>query len=87
VLTATRAMADYYELVVRESGADPRSPPTGWPWNCPALLNSENKEIGASRSRRADGRLLKRLADNTISGKIAKDGARGDVGRRGDADR
>jgi len=29
VLTATRAMADYYEQVVRDSGADPRSPPTG----------------------------------------------------------
>jgi len=74
VLTATRAMADYYELVVRDSGADPKIAANWVAVELSGLLNSENKEISASPVTAAlMAGLLKRLADNTISGKIAKD--------------
>ena len=74
VLTATRAMADYYELVVRDSGADPKIAANWVAVELSGLLNSENKEISASPVTAAlMAGLLNRLADNTISGKIAKD--------------
>jgi aspartyl-tRNA(Asn)/glutamyl-tRNA(Gln) amidotransferase subunit B len=74
VLTATRAMADYYEQVVRDSGADPKIAANWVAVELSGLLNSENKEISASPVTAAlMAGLLKRLADNTISGKIAKD--------------
>jgi len=87
VLTATRAMADYYELVVRESGADPKIAANWVAVELSGLLNSENKEIGASPVTAAlMAGLLKRLADNTISGKIAKDVLAAMWAGEGDAD-
>jgi len=87
VLTATRAMADYYELVVRESGADPKIAANWVAVELSGLLNSENKDISASpvTAARMAG-LLKRLADNTISGKIAKDVLAAMWAGEGDAD-
>ena len=74
VLTATRAMADYYEQVARDSGADPKIAANWVAVELSGLLNSENKDISASPVTAALlAGLLKRLADNTISGKIAKD--------------
>ena len=87
VLTATRALADYYEQVVRESGADPKIAANWVAVELSGLLNSENKEINASPVTAAlMAGLLKRLADNTISGKIAKDVLAAIWAGEGDAD-
>jgi aspartyl-tRNA(Asn)/glutamyl-tRNA(Gln) amidotransferase subunit B len=87
VLTATRAMADYYELVVRDSGADPKIAANWVAVELSGLLNSENKDIGASPvTATLMAGLLKRLADNTISGKIAKDVLAAMWAGEGDAD-
>jgi aspartyl-tRNA(Asn)/glutamyl-tRNA(Gln) amidotransferase subunit B len=87
VLTATRAMADYYELVVRESGADPKIAANWVAVELSGLLNSENKEINASPiAASMMAGLLRRLADNTISGKIAKDVLAAMWAGEGDAD-
>ena len=87
VLTATRAMADYYEQVVRDSGADPKIAANWVAVELSGFLNSENKEINASPVTAAlMAGLLKRLADNTISGKIAKDVLAAMWAGEGDAD-
>ena len=87
VLTTTRAMADYYEQVVRDSGADPKIAANWVAVELSGLLNSENKEIGASPVTAVlMAGLLKRLADNTISGKIAKDVLAAMWAGEGDAD-
>jgi len=87
VLTATRAMADYYEQVVRDSGADPKIAANWVAVELSGLLNSENKEISASPVTAAlMAGLLKRLTDNTISGKIAKDVLASMWAGEGDAD-
>jgi aspartyl-tRNA(Asn)/glutamyl-tRNA(Gln) amidotransferase subunit B len=87
VLTATRAMADYYEQVVHDSGADPKIAANWVAVELSGLLNSENKEISASPVTAAlMAGLLKRLADNTISGKIAKDVLAAMWAGEGDAD-
>ena len=87
VLTATRAMADYYEQVVRDSGADAKIAANWVAVELSGLLNSENREIGASPVTAAlMAGLLQRLADNTISGKIAKDVLAAMWAGEGDAD-
>jgi aspartyl-tRNA(Asn)/glutamyl-tRNA(Gln) amidotransferase subunit B len=87
VLTATRAMADYYEQVVRDSGADPKIAANWIAVELSGLLNSENKEINASPvTAPLMAGLLRRLADNTISGKIAKDVLAAMWAGEGDAD-
>ena len=87
VLTATRAMADYYEQVVRDSGADPKIAANWVAVELSGLLNSENKDISASPVTAAlMAGLLQRLADNTISGKIAKDVLEAMWAGEGDAD-
>jgi aspartyl-tRNA(Asn)/glutamyl-tRNA(Gln) amidotransferase subunit B len=71
-LTASRELADYYEEVAKEAG-DARLAAT---WVMGALAGALNRSgieisespLGASRL----GGLLLRIADNTISGKIAK---------------
>jgi aspartyl-tRNA(Asn)/glutamyl-tRNA(Gln) amidotransferase subunit B len=74
VLTASRELADYYEEVVR---AVPREPKLAANWvmgDLAAALNKENLDIGAGKmpaGRLAE--LLTRIADQTISGKIAKE--------------
>jgi aspartyl-tRNA(Asn)/glutamyl-tRNA(Gln) amidotransferase subunit B len=74
VLTASREMADYYEQVVRESQADPKIVANWVTGELAAFLNRDNKDIAASPVTVAMmAGLLKRLVDNTISGKIAKD--------------
>jgi aspartyl-tRNA(Asn)/glutamyl-tRNA(Gln) amidotransferase subunit B len=87
VLTATRAMADYYEQVVADSGADPKIAANWIAVELSGLLNSENKDISASPvTAPLMAGLLKRLADNTISGKIAKDVLAAMWAGEGDAD-
>jgi aspartyl-tRNA(Asn)/glutamyl-tRNA(Gln) amidotransferase subunit B len=73
VLTATRDTADYFEAVTAELG-DAKLAANWVSGELGALLNKENLNITASKvSAVALAGLLKRIQDNTISGKIAKD--------------
>ncbi|MFL6650569.1 MAG: Asp-tRNA(Asn)/Glu-tRNA(Gln) amidotransferase subunit GatB, partial [Sulfurifustaceae bacterium] len=87
VLTASRAMSEYYEQVVRASGADPKIAANWIAVELSGYLNRENKEIEHSPvTASMMAGLLKRLADNTISGKIAKDVLDAMWSGEGDAD-
>ncbi|HEX7115890.1 MAG TPA: Asp-tRNA(Asn)/Glu-tRNA(Gln) amidotransferase subunit GatB [Steroidobacter sp.] len=74
VLTSSREMGDYYEAVVAELNGHPKLAANWVMGELSAALNKEGLEITASRvdSRRLAG-LLKRIVDETISGKIAKE--------------
>jgi aspartyl-tRNA(Asn)/glutamyl-tRNA(Gln) amidotransferase subunit B len=74
VLTASRELAAYYEQVVRELPGEPKLAANWVTGELAAALNKENLEIGCGRlpPARLAG-LLKRIADQTISGKIAKE--------------
>ena len=76
VLTASRELADYYEAVVgdaRAAGAAKLA--ANWViGDLAGLLNRDGLEIGAARvSAAALAGLLARVADGTLSGKLAKD--------------
>src|SRR6185312_169540 len=74
VLTASRELADYYEEVVR---AVPREPKLAANWvmgELAAALNKENLEVGSGKMPAGQlAGLITRIADQTISGKIAKE--------------
>ncbi len=71
-LTAGRDLADYFEAVVA-LGAEPKLAANWITGELAAALNREQLAIGASRvSAPALAGLLARLADQTISGKLAK---------------
>jgi aspartyl-tRNA(Asn)/glutamyl-tRNA(Gln) amidotransferase subunit B len=74
VLTASRELAAYYEEVVRALPGEPKLAANWVMGDLAAALNRENLEIGAGRlpAARLAG-LLRRIADETISGKIAKE--------------
>jgi aspartyl-tRNA(Asn)/glutamyl-tRNA(Gln) amidotransferase subunit B len=74
VLTASRELAAYYEEVVAAAPADPKLAANWVMGELAAALNRENLEIGSGRlpPARLAG-LLARIADQTISGKIAKE--------------
>jgi aspartyl-tRNA(Asn)/glutamyl-tRNA(Gln) amidotransferase subunit B len=87
VLTSSRALADYYEHVVRDANADPKIAANWIAVELSGYLNRDNKDITASPVTAAMmAGLLKRLADNTISGKIAKDVLEAMWSGEGDAD-
>ena len=87
VLTSSREMADYYEQVVRESKADPKIAANWIAAELSGYLNRDNKTIAESPVTPAKmAGLLKRLADNTISGKIAKEVLEAMWAGEGDAD-
>ncbi len=73
ILISSKAMANYYESVVKESGDQPKVAAN---WVISELLGALNKaglEIEESPISSAQlGKLVSRIADNTISGKIAK---------------
>jgi aspartyl-tRNA(Asn)/glutamyl-tRNA(Gln) amidotransferase subunit B len=74
VLTASRELADYYESVVKLSGGDAKIAANWVMVELGAALNKSNKEITESPvTARMLAGMLKRMADNTISGKIAKE--------------
>jgi aspartyl-tRNA(Asn)/glutamyl-tRNA(Gln) amidotransferase subunit B len=74
VLTATHEMASYYEEAVKASGVDPKLVANWVAGDLAGYLNKENRTIAESVvSAPMLAGLLKRIADNTISGKIAKD--------------
>src|SRR5581483_94589 len=74
VLTASRELADYYEEVVR---AVPREPKLAANWvmgELAAALNKESLEVGSGKMPAGQlAGLITRIADQTISGKIAKE--------------
>ncbi len=73
VLTATRALSDYFEAVVREAACDPKLCANWVMVELSGALNRAGLEIDRSpvSAERLAG-LLRRIADGTISGKIAK---------------
>ena len=74
VLTAERALADYYETLVKVSGGDPKSCSNWLTTDLLGALNKLGKDIAASPiSAQMLGGLIQRIADKTISGKIAKE--------------
>ncbi|MCH8533192.1 MAG: Asp-tRNA(Asn)/Glu-tRNA(Gln) amidotransferase subunit GatB [Saccharospirillum sp.] len=72
VLSASRAMADFYEAVVKTSG-DAKIAANWCMGELTAYLNREEIEVSASPIS-ADhlGQLIQRILDNTLSNKIAK---------------
>ncbi len=74
VLTASRETANYYEDVVKASGSEPKLCANWVMGELSGALNRSNLDIAASPvSSAALAGLLKRISDNTISGKIAKE--------------
>ncbi|MGB1111232.1 MAG: Asp-tRNA(Asn)/Glu-tRNA(Gln) amidotransferase subunit GatB, partial [Gammaproteobacteria bacterium] len=74
VLTATREMSDYFEAVNSAAGNQPKLAANWTMGELSAYLNKENLDVTESPvSAEQLGSMLARIADNTISGKIAKD--------------
>ncbi|MEX3628626.1 MAG: Asp-tRNA(Asn)/Glu-tRNA(Gln) amidotransferase subunit GatB [Burkholderia sp.] len=75
VLTASKAMAAYFEAVVAKAGAANAKVAANWLMgDVSSLLNREGIEIDASPVSAAQLALvLQRIADGTISNKIAKE--------------
>jgi aspartyl-tRNA(Asn)/glutamyl-tRNA(Gln) amidotransferase subunit B len=78
VLTASRELAAYYEEVAKQVPGEPKLAANWVMGELAATLNKDGLEIGAAASSgklpadRLAG-LLKRISDQTISGKIAKE--------------
>jgi aspartyl-tRNA(Asn)/glutamyl-tRNA(Gln) amidotransferase subunit B len=74
VLTAQRALADYFEEAAAATRATPKVAANWVSGELTAALNRDALEIGASRvSPTGLAALLDRIADGSISGKIAKE--------------
>lgn len=73
ILTSSRLLADYYETVVTESACEAKMCGNWIVGDLLGALNKASMDISQSpiEAQRLAG-LLKRIADNTISGKIAK---------------
>ncbi|MEO8418981.1 MAG: Asp-tRNA(Asn)/Glu-tRNA(Gln) amidotransferase subunit GatB, partial [Methylophilaceae bacterium] len=86
-LTASRAMADYFVATVSALGADAKLAANWVMGAVAAKLNEADKGIAdAPVSPMQLAGLLKRIADNTISGKIAKEVFEAMWAGEGDAD-
>ena len=85
-LTLSRPLADYYESVVR-SGADAKMAANWITGELAGALNKAGLELSECPIKPAQlGGLLLRIADNTISGKIAKQVFEAIWNGQGDAD-
>jgi len=74
ILTLGRALADYYEALAGATRADPQAAANWVIGDLSAALNRDGLDITGSRvTANALAGLLDRIADQTISGKIAKD--------------
>jgi aspartyl-tRNA(Asn)/glutamyl-tRNA(Gln) amidotransferase subunit B len=75
VLSASRELGAYFEAVVAESGAGHAKLAANWVMGeLSSALNRDTVEIAAARVTPAQlGGLLRRIVDQTISGKIAKE--------------
>ncbi|HRD49226.1 MAG: Asp-tRNA(Asn)/Glu-tRNA(Gln) amidotransferase subunit GatB [Candidatus Competibacter sp.] len=87
VLTASRELGDYYEAVVAALGGEPKLCANWVTGDLAAFLNKDNREIADSpvSAVRLAG-LLRRIQDQTISGKIAKEVFEALWAGEGDAD-
>ncbi|MGB5165430.1 MAG: Asp-tRNA(Asn)/Glu-tRNA(Gln) amidotransferase subunit GatB [Woeseiaceae bacterium] len=74
ILCASRAVADYFEAVVAATEAKPQIVANWVTGDLAAALNRDGLDIADSRIAATDlAGLVSRIADNTISGKIAKE--------------
>jgi aspartyl-tRNA(Asn)/glutamyl-tRNA(Gln) amidotransferase subunit B len=74
VLTASREQADYYEAVVRAAPGDAKLAANWVMGELAAALNKESLEVTSTRMTAARlAGLLRRISDQTISGKLAKE--------------
>lgn len=75
VLTASKAMASYFEALVQKAGASQAKIAANWIMgDVSAQLNRESLEIGESPVSSAQlAQIIQRIADGTISNKIGKD--------------
>jgi aspartyl-tRNA(Asn)/glutamyl-tRNA(Gln) amidotransferase subunit B len=86
-LTSSRELANYYEEVVNLSGAEAKLCANWVATDLLGALNKIGKDIDTSPvSADALAGLLKRIADKTISGKIAKEVFEAMIAGEGDAD-
>jgi aspartyl-tRNA(Asn)/glutamyl-tRNA(Gln) amidotransferase subunit B len=73
VLTASRAAADYFETMVKASGADPKLAANWQMGELAAALNREERDIQASRISPGHlGWIVKQVASGQLTGKMAK---------------
>jgi aspartyl-tRNA(Asn)/glutamyl-tRNA(Gln) amidotransferase subunit B len=73
LLTSSRAGADYYEALVKASGADPKICANWQTGELAAAMNREEIEISSSPvTAEILGNIIKRISDGTLSGKTAK---------------
>ncbi len=73
VLTASRAAADYFELLVKASGVDPKTCANWQTGELAAALNKAELEISASPiAAQVLAGILARIKDGTLSGNTAK---------------
>ncbi len=87
ILTSSRGIADYFEQVVEKSGAEAKICANWVMGDFSAALNRDGKEISESPvSAEMLAGMLRRIADNTISGKIAKEVFEAMWSGEGDAD-
>ncbi len=87
VLTASREMGDFYESLVEQAGGEAKQCANWMMGDLAASLNKENLEITESPVSAAMlAGMIKRILDNTISGKIAKDVFAAMWAGEGDAD-
>ncbi|MRV73278.1 Asp-tRNA(Asn)/Glu-tRNA(Gln) amidotransferase subunit GatB [Duganella sp. FT92W] len=75
ILTASKDMALYFEAVVAKAGKENAKAAANWLMgDVSSTLNRENTDIGASPVKPGQlANMLKRIADGTISNKIAKE--------------
>jgi aspartyl-tRNA(Asn)/glutamyl-tRNA(Gln) amidotransferase subunit B len=73
LVTASRAAADFFERLVRASGAESKTCANWQTGELAAALNRRDLDISSSPvSPEVLGMILRRLADGTLSGKTAK---------------
>jgi aspartyl-tRNA(Asn)/glutamyl-tRNA(Gln) amidotransferase subunit B len=73
VLTASRASADYYELLVKTSGVEPKICANWQTGELAAALKRDELDAGQSRvSPQVLADILKKIQDGTLSGNTAK---------------
>ncbi|MDE2196349.1 MAG: Asp-tRNA(Asn)/Glu-tRNA(Gln) amidotransferase subunit GatB [Gammaproteobacteria bacterium] len=86
-LIASRELADYYETVAKTAGVEPKLAANWIMGELSAALNKDNLEVTASPVSAAMlAGMLKRIQDNTISGKLAKEVFEAMWAGEGDAD-
>ena len=87
VLTTSRELGDYYEATVAALGGEPKLCANWVMGDFAAFLNKENRDIAQSPVSAAQlASLLRRIQDQTISGKIAKEVFEALWAGEGDAD-